>query len=340
MTIIDTHAHFFPASVLDFYREHGGDRVEVTTSPDGNVAVYMDGKSFHPSLPLPIVDIDAHIETMDKAGVDVHAISVPPPMVYWADAGPGLELSRLANDELTALAGKHPDRIIPVASIPLQAPDLAVEELRRAVTELGHHMVVVGSNIDGVELDDPSLEPFWAEAERLRVAVFVHPILGAVTGGLPSDGYRLNLSLGMVTDSTIAAARIICSGLIDRYPDLHVSFAHLGGLLPFVGDRIDYFLRHQPAASTEAQGYFNDYIDRFWYDVVCYSDRMLEAALNWVSFDRMMLGTDSPFMGDSTLDIRAVIEESALLTKEQQEAVYDTNARRFLRLDDSKTESE
>lgn len=331
MTIIDTHAHFFPPEVLDFYRTHGGDRVSVDSDSKGT-AIHFDGKVFHPSLPRPIYDIDAHIATMDESGVDLHAISVPPPMVYWAEPEAGLELCQLSNDATSRMAAEHPTRIIPVASVPLQSVELAVQELRRAAGELGHRMVIVGSNIDGVELDDPSFEPFWAESEALEVAVFVHPILGTVTGAFPADNYRLNLSLGMVTDSTIAASRIICSGLIDRHPKLHMSFAHLGGLLPFIGDRIDYFLRNQPGAGIAAEGYFNDYVGRFWYDVVCYSDRMLEAALNWVSYDRMMMGTDSPFMGDSTTDIRAVVEKSGLLNESEQQAVYEGNARRFLRM--------
>lgn len=331
--IIDTHAHFFPRAVLDFYRDAGGDRVEIVTNDQGSITVLFDGKVFHPALPLAIYDLAAHIDVMDAAAVDIHAVSVPPPMVYWTEPAQGLDLCQLANDALSALADEHPDRILPVASVPLQAPELAVEELRRVVTELGHKMVVIGSNIDGTELDDPSLEPFWAEAEHLDVAVFVHPILGSVTGQLPMDDYRLNLSLGMVTDTTIAASRVICGGLIDRYPRLRISFAHLGGLLPFVGDRIDYFLRNQPGARIQAEGNFNDYVGRFWYDVVCYSERMLQAALNWVSSDRLMLGTDSPFMGDSTRDIKAVIDGSPLLDADQRAAVYEGNARQFLRLE-------
>jgi aminocarboxymuconate-semialdehyde decarboxylase len=331
--VIDTHAHFFPRAVLDFYRRAGGDRVEIASDDRGTISVSFDGKVLHPALPLAIYEIDAHIEGMDAVGVDIHAVSIPPPMVYWADPGRGLELCQVANDALTQLAGQRPGRILPVASVPLQAPELAVEELRRVVNDLAHKMVVVGSNVDGTELDDPSLEPFWAEAERLSVAVFVHPILGPVTGQLPMDGYRLNLSLGMVTDTTIAAARVICAGLIDRYPGIRMSFAHLGGLLPFVGDRIDYFLHHQPGASVRSQGYFNDYVGRFWYDVVCYSERMLATALGWVGSDRLMLGTDSPFMGDSTTDIKAVIDSSPLLSPKERAAVYEGNAREFLGLD-------
>ncbi len=331
--IIDTHAHFFPQAVLDFYRDNGRERVGISTNDEGVISVHFDGKPFHPALPTGIYDLEAHIAVMDAAGVDIHAVSVPPPMVYWAEPEQGLDLCRLANDALAEAAATYPDRLLAVASVPLQSPDLAVDELRRAVTGLGHRMVVLGSNIDGTELDHPSLEPFWAEAERLGVAVFIHPILGAVTGELPMDGYRLNLSLGMVTDTTIAASRLICSGLIDRSPGLRISFAHLGGLLPFVGDRIDYFLRNQPGAMVEAEGYFNDYVGRFWYDAVCYSERMLRGFLDWVGPDRLMFGTDSPFMGDSTRDIKAVIDRTTLLDDTGRALVYEGNARDFLGLD-------
>ena len=102
--IIDTHAHFFPPTVLDFYRDEGGDRVQVETNEQGTIAVLFDGKVFHPSLPPAIYDFASHLEGMDAAGVDMHALSVPPPMVYWAEPAAGLQLCRLANDALTDLA--------------------------------------------------------------------------------------------------------------------------------------------------------------------------------------------------------------------------------------------
>ena len=86
-------------------REIGGERVEITTGADGVMAVLFDGKMFHPALPRAIYDLDAHLQVMDAAGVDVHALSIPPPMVYWAEPQQGLELCRIANDALSAARG-------------------------------------------------------------------------------------------------------------------------------------------------------------------------------------------------------------------------------------------
>jgi aminocarboxymuconate-semialdehyde decarboxylase len=191
-------------------------------------------------------------------------------------------------------------------------------------------VVGIGTNIDGVELDDPSLEPFYAEAEALDVAVFVHPINPA--GADRMRDYRLDMSVGMVLDSTLAASRVVCSGLLDRHPGLRICWSHLGGLLPFVADRTAYFLETLKGASSKAEGPFLSYFDRFWYDTVVYSPRMLRLGLQFAKPSRLMFGTDAPFLGDSTADIRAILERSPELTDTEREAIFSENAREFLKL--------
>jgi aminocarboxymuconate-semialdehyde decarboxylase len=327
--IIDIHSHFYPEPMVDFFRRHGRDQVELVEA-DGDLQLLFRGKVLHSIVPRPMYDVAARLRAMDVNGVDTHVLSVPPPMVYWADPQAGLDLCQMTNDSLAGLAKEFPGRFLPVASVPLQAPDLAVEELRRAVRSLGCSVVGIGTNIDGVELDDPSLEPFYAEAEALDVAVFVHPINPA--GADRMRDYRLDMSVGMVLDSTLAASRVVCSGLLDRHPGLRICWSHLGGLLPFVADRTAYFLETLKGASSKAEGPFLSYFDRFWYDTVVYSPRMLRLGLQFAKPSRLMFGTDAPFLGDSTADIRAILERSPELTDTEREAIFSENAREFLKL--------
>lgn len=329
-TIIDVHAHLFPGSVIDFFRTEGG-RIELFER-NGVPGISLDGRVLHAALPPEIYDVDAHLAGMDRSGVQFHALSVPPPMVYWAEPARGLALAQAANDSMSELAARHPDRLMAVGSVPLQDTDLAVQELERIATKLGHRMIILGSNIDGTELDDPRLEPFWAAAERLDVALFVHPIVDPVVADRMRD-YRLDMGFGMTADTTLAISRVICSGLLDRYPGLRFTWSHLGGMLPFIGDRIQYFLEHLPGSTYRAAEPFGSYVRRFWFDSVVYSDRMLTAGLAFARPDRLMFGTDAPFMGDSSTDIRRIIEASPDLSEEDRLAIYHRTAIDFLRLD-------
>jgi aminocarboxymuconate-semialdehyde decarboxylase len=334
--IIDVHAHFYPDAVLDFFRRYGGDKLQLTES-DGDLRILFRGKVLHAMVPRPMYEVATRIAAMDANGVATHALSVPPPMVYWAEPQAGLDLCQAANESVAQLERDHPGRFLPVASVPLQAPELAAEELRRAVTTLGCRMVEIGTNINGVELDDPRLEPFYAEAEALDVGIFVHPIDPA--GADRMADYRLDMSVGMVLDSTLAASRVVCSGLMDRHPGLRFSWSHLGGLLPFVADRTAYFLETLKGASSRAEQPFLSYFERFWYDTVVYSPRMLKAGLQFADPSRLMFGTDAPFLGDSTADIRRIIDGSPDLSAEQREAIYEGNARTFLKLPERASES-
>jgi aminocarboxymuconate-semialdehyde decarboxylase len=253
-------------------------------------------------------------------------------MVYWAEPAQGLALSRIVNDSLYEISSLRPDRFVPVGSVPLQDTDLAIQELRRISADLGIRAVILGSNIDGTELDAPRLEPFYAEADRLGVGLFVHPIVEPAVADRMRD-YRLDMGFGMVADTTIAISRVICSGLMDRHPGLRIWWSHLGGALPFVGDRIQYFLERLPGSTYRAADPFDSYVARFWFDTVVYSDRMLAAGLMFARPDRLMFGTDTPFMGDSTPDIRRFIDGSPDLSGVDRVAIYSRNAAEFLGLD-------
>ena len=333
--IIDVHAHLFPPQVIDFYREHGGSDVEVLGSGTDTSLVQW-GRVLHSKLPPAIRDVDAHVEGMNASGADMHAISVPPPMVYWAEPQTGLALCRVVNDSLTEAAQAHPDRLVPMSALPLQAPELAVEELRRCAEELGHTTMMIGSNIAGGELDAPELEQVFAAAQDLDVAVFVHPIPQENLGTRLFD-YRLDLGLGMVLDTTIAMSRMVYSGIFDRLPDLRMGWSHLGGVAPFILDRTDYFQSHSPGSTNRAEKPFADYVERFWFDTVVYSERALAMGLEVVPASRLMFGTDAPFMGDSTTDIRSIIDGSDRLTPGQRTSIYADTPAEFLRLDLSAT---
>ena len=325
--IIDVHAHLFPPEVITFYRERGGSAVGVFER-DGIPGISYNGKVLHAALPREILDIDAQLAGMDRLGVTTRMLSVPPPMVYWADPDAGVALCRTANQALADIESRWPDRFVAMAALPLQDPVVAAAELRRVASD-GFRVVAIGSNVSGMELDDERLEPFFEALADSDLALFVHPML-APDGGSRLKDYRLDLGLGMVSETTIAAARLICSGRLDRYPDLRICWPHLGGLLPFVGDRIEYYIAHVPGTTSLAERPFTEYFQRFWFDVTVYTTRMLAAGLAVADASKLLFGTDAPFNGDGTDDVRRVIETSPDLTDEQRAGILGTNALSFL----------
>jgi aminocarboxymuconate-semialdehyde decarboxylase len=327
---VDIHAHAFPTPVLDFYRQHGGDRAGVVELPDGALQVLYHGKVFHARLPKAIHDEDERIKLMDRLGVETHALSLPPPMVYWAEPSAGLDLCQITNEATMGMSERHPGRFVPAAAVPLQDPKLAIDELRRTA-KLGFRLVGIATNIEGVQLDDPSLEPFFAEAAALDMAVFVHPLICEYPEG--SQDYRLDVSVGMTTETTYAATRFVEAGLLDRIPSLRVCWSHLGGYLPFIAPRIDYIRNGiLDAGGGKLEQPFMEYFERFWFDCCIYSESMFAAGVRFVDPSRIVFGTDSPFLEDSTNNIRRIIETSPDLTPAQRDGILDGNPREFLKL--------
>lgn len=324
--IIDMHAHFFPPAFIDALQRLGGDSVSLELHGD-TYELTFENRPFAHFTPL-FYDVDTRLRAMDDAGVATQAVSVGPPMVFWADADVALELSRIYNDEIAELHRAHPDRFLPVAAVPAQDAPRAAAEARRAVEDLGHRMVLLGTNIAGTTLDDPVLEELHAEVDRLDVPYFVHPINpGRVE---TRTNFRLDLSVAFPTDTTLTAARVILSGLLDRYPRLRFLWSHLGGSLPYLFDRIAHTVAHFPGAQNDASEPLDAYLDRYRFDTVVYSDRCLGWGVDFAGADRLVFGTDAPYFGDSTSLLLDIVTSTQHLSATQRQGVLRDNALAFL----------
>jgi len=327
--IVDVHAHLYPRAFMEELAAVGPPH-GVSLTADDPPALCFEGirfwrytRAFH--------DVDARLALLDRAGVDRQVLSLGPPMVYWAPPEVALRLCRIHNDELAKVVRRHPDRFAGLAALPLHAVDLALAELERAVGDLGLHGVGVGTNLQGRQLDHPSLEPFWARVEALDLPVFVHPINPA--GHPDLHDYRLDLAVGFPFETTVAAARLIYGGVLERYPRLRVCLAHLGGALPFLRERIALGYRvgrEHFGAAFRATGDVEAAIERFWFDTISYYPPALLAGVACVGAERLVLGSDAPFaVGDlkrSVRDIRAF----AFLPARDRAKILGENALRFL----------
>jgi aminocarboxymuconate-semialdehyde decarboxylase len=304
--LVDLHAHFVPPSFMEAMEREGGP-YGATVRRDGAAPTMVVGGRPYGPITKHFHDARARLAEMDRVGVDVQALSLCPPMVYWADADFGLRLARGYNDELAAACAAKPDRLVGLATVPLQDVAASVAELDRGVNELGLRGVAIGSNVNGKDLDHEDLEPFFAKAEALRAVVFIHPL--DVIGVERIRQYYLHNGLGNPFDTAVAAARMAMSGLLDRHPRLAVCLAHAGGALPYLVGRLDRVYRVRDEARGKARRKPSAYLRRFHYDTVVHHELALRYLVGLVGADRVVLGSDYRFdMGclDPAGTVRAV----------------------------------
>ena len=289
---IDTHTHICTLETAALITKAG---VKVTITPEGveNAAFDVNGTVYRP-FPTGGFDIARRLRDMDATGVDVHVLSATP-QTYLYNVEPELAatVAAIQNDQMAKHIAAHPDRFWGIATLPLAQPKHAADELKRAMTKLGLRGSMFGSNIKGINLDDPMFEPLWAIAEELGAFMFVHP--NNVAGADRLKSYYLGNLIGNPLDTTIAAASLFFGGVMDRYPKLRIMLAHGGGFTPYQAARWEHGwkVRNEPKKNIKTQP--KSIAKRFFYDTILHSDRTLEAMIGLVGSDHVLLGSDYPY---------------------------------------------
>ena len=201
-------------------------------APGGSGNSSWPGVSFFTFLP-DFFDLDVRLEQMAAAAVDMQVLSLGPPMVYWAEPELGAELCRAFNDEIASIVRRHPDKFVALAAAPLQDVDAAIAEMGRAARELDLRGVMIPTVVGMKEVDSPEFIPFYEAAAEMGLPLFVHPMPRPGPEGLRLRDYRLDVTVGFVMDTTLAATRLVLSGIIPKLPELNVMLTHLGGTIPF-----------------------------------------------------------------------------------------------------------
>ncbi len=289
---IDIHTHFIPPELIaDARAGRALDQIVVQRRDGVEWLVHPQGYGY--PLSPEFFDVEAKLREMDRLGIASSVLSLTPTMFfYWLDANVAGDFCRLANDSLATLVAQS-DRLHGVAVVPLQQPEAAAAELRRAVGDLGLRGAEIGTTVEQVPLDDPRFDPFFAAAAELDVPVILHPYYVGTRPDLV-DFYMTNLT-GNPLETCIAASRLILSGWLDRHPALKVVLVHGGGFMPYQIGRLDHGFRVRSETSAAIASPPSSYLRRFWYDTITHAGTPLKFLIDLVGVDRLVLGTDLPF---------------------------------------------
>src|SRR5882724_7104150 len=327
---IDVHAHYIPPGSLkaasDVGRSHGLKLEKDERNRD------MLTRDDRPLLTQPkgeFSDLDLRLSIMDHQGVDMQALAPAGSyFFYWMPAANGLEYARWLNDRFAEAVAKHPRRFVGLASVPMQDGALAAVELERAIAKLGLRGAEIASNINSRYLDDPGFEPFWEAAQALDALIFVHP--NQVVGADRMNKYQLANLIGNPTDTSLAFAKLIFGGVLERFPRLKFLLAHAGGFLPYTWGRLDRGFQIQDPASRKISQPPSEYVKLLHFDTITHSSMALEYLITNFGADRVLLGSDYPYdMGDPE-PVGSL--GAAKINREQMNQVASANACKLLRI--------
>lgn len=331
MTTIDLHAHaIVPAALADMAASHP-DFGPTLFEEDGRRYLSYPGRDRLGPLPDPIFDPNLRLAAMDRQGVDLQVIAIPPPNFHYHVPGPaGADFASIQNDELIKLSATEAERFHVFATLPLQDIAASLAEIDRVAESPRVRGVQIGGNIDGIELDDPVLEPLWTALEERNLPVWVHPDQRSIAGADRLNTYYLQNLIGIPLESTIAAARLIFGGVVERHPQLRFGFVHGGGFSPYQIGRWDHGwgVRDEPRAHTPRHAP-RHYFERMYFDSLTHDALSLELLGRRVGWHHVVLGSDFPFDMASTDPVAAL--DALDLDARDRQLVLSDNAANFLR---------
>ncbi|MDD9375287.1 amidohydrolase family protein [Streptomyces sp. ZAF1911] len=309
---IDVHAHLWTPAYLDRLERLG----RTDTGTQRGI-----GADAGPA------DLDHRFALMDRTGIAVQVLSVPPQSPHLPREADAVELARAVNESYAELVAHWPGRFRAFAALPLPHVDAALRELAYALDELGMVGAAVTTTVRGLTLADPRFRPLYEELDRRGAVLYVHPA-GEGAGSPLITGHRMTWMVGAPVEDTVAVMHLILAGLPRRYPRMRILASHLGGALPMLLRRLDDHLAFESPETPELPSVA---ARRLWYDTVahCHGPALVAAAASFGA-DRLVLGTDFPYE-DGEVFVRAVsyVSESGLPPRDAA-AILDTNAAALL----------
>jgi aminocarboxymuconate-semialdehyde decarboxylase len=317
----DLHTHYYPDKYFQMIRDIPSD-FSFDKDPTGRTIIKHRGARFFGITP-PMTDPEKRIEDMDRVGIDVEVLSLSTPNVYFAPAQRQAEIARHVNDGYAELIARYPKRFKAFASIPMDDPDAALQELHRTIGELRMNGVVLLSNVQGRPLTAPQYRPFLEEANRMKLCIFIHPMLPAVTE--PFNEFVLGPLVAFPFDTTLAVARLCFAGVFRQLSDIKWLIGHAGGAIPWLSERLDNGYRDMAECRVNIDQLPSVYLKKLYYDTVTFSPYTLNTLRDWVGADHMAMGSDYPhLLGSIERSVSSI--QSLNIPEKEKEQIFSGTA--------------
>jgi aminocarboxymuconate-semialdehyde decarboxylase len=326
VTVVDFHNHYYPPAYLDALKS-GPSSVKVTTDKDGNPVLHYPG-DYNVAVPGHR-DIAFRQQAIKAAGVDVQVVTLTTPGTHVETPDRAAALSRLVNDAFAAVVKERGAHFTALATLPLNDPATSVTELRRAVEQLGLRGAMLFSNVNGVALADARYRPLYEAADALGAVLYIHPT--NPVGVEAMTDYWLMPLVGFPFDTTLAAAKLVMSGVAEKFPRIKWVLGHLGGAIPYIAERLDRGYHAFAECRVHLKRPPSEYLKRFYYDTVNFDVGALRLAVEFAGADHVLAGSDYPHQIGS---MKAMLESiRALRLGAADEAkILGGNARELLGL--------
>ncbi|MED3561968.1 amidohydrolase family protein [Bacillus xiapuensis] len=327
---VDFHTHIIPEHIPNFAEKFGGERwptLEKTCSCGANIMV--SGKVFR-EVTDQVWDPEKRIKDMDEEGVDIQVLSpIPVTFSYWADPKAAEEMSKIQNDFIAETVKQYPDRFVGLGTVPMQDVEASIREMDRCIHELGLKGIEIGTNVNGKNLDDPDFTKFFEMAEKWEVPLFVHPWETLGRERMPRHNFMY--TVGMPSETALAAASLICGGVIEKYPRLKVCFAHGGGSFPYILPRLDQGWKVWPHLRVISKPP-SHYAKNFYFDSLNYDPLNIKYLADRFGHEKIVMGSDYPFLLRE-IPPGEVVDQTVELTEEQKQDILGRNALAFLNIE-------
>ncbi len=287
--IIDFHNHYYPPEYLQAIQT-GPSNVKVTFDAEKNPLLHYPG-DYNIAVPGHR-DIAYRATVLEKAGVDKQILTFTSPGTHIECAARAVALAQMVNDALAKIKDERRNRFTALATLPLNDPIASAKEFERATSELGFKGVMLFSNVNGVALSDERFWPLYESANEINTVFYIHPI--HPVGVEAMLDYWLMPLLGFTFDTTLAAAKLVFSGVVERFPKIKWVLAHLGGAIPYLAERLDRGYYAFADCRKNIRRPPSEYLKEFYYDTVNFDANALQLAINFAGVDHVVAGSDYP----------------------------------------------
>lgn len=320
MIIVDFHNHYYPPAYLDAIRS-GPSNYTVTEDDQGNPVLHSPGDKNY--IVPGHRDLDVRLAAIDAAGVHLQVLTFTAPGTLIETPARSAELAPLVNDRLASVVAEQGRRFSALATLPLNSPTAATVEFERATTELGLPGAMLFGNVNGTPLSDQRFWPIYERASERESVLYIHPTYPM--GVEAMSEYWLMPLVGFLFDTTLAAAGLVYSGVVERFPGIRWVLGHLGGAIPYLAERLDRGYDAFEECRAHISQPPSTYLREFYYDTVNFDPKSLRLAIDFAGVDHVVAGSDYPHqIGSLEKMIQSI--EALELPNGDRERIFGANA--------------